>query len=495
MEIILMIRRQAWVVGAFVGMALVAALALLAIIQPKYTATSAVLLDPKGPGLLRAEGEFSSRPVDSSKVASVVSVILSDELLDRVVKSENLVADPEFTTSQGLGSLLRRALGGSVIEDMSEAGRIARTTEVLRTKMQVEREGFTYVIRIDVASGDPAKAQKLAQVIAQTYLSDRVEARLISPPRLPTTPSFPKPAPFLLAALVLGAVAGAAAGFLREQMDNTFSTPEQIETRLDVPVIASVPLLKDADLQHGAKKFDLIGYTVTHPLSWFAESLRRIRVSLHHDRENVARVVQFTSPMPGEGKSSLAMCVGVSSALAGTRTILIDCDFRHRSLTTAFQADGRAGVSDFLFGSARLQDVIVKSPVNGLSVIPAGSDMHVQPDFVNLSGLQRLIALALSYADFVILDTAALEAIVDGEMISQVVDQTIIVAKWRYSDRELLARTLERIQRARGRVTGVVLNSVDLSEVSKYGYWSDNYIEEAGKNYSERMKPANGAAP
>ena len=83
-----------------------------------------------------------------------------------------------------------------------------------------------------------------------------------------------------------------------------------------------------------------------------------------------------------------------------------------------------------------------------------------------------------------IIDSPATEVAVDAAIISQVVDATIIVVKWRSSDRTLVARAIEQIQRAQGRIAGIVLNGIDSKTATYYGYWSKDYVRKTRKYYA-----------
>jgi capsular exopolysaccharide synthesis family protein len=485
-RVLAMLRYRAALIARFVALSLCLAVVLLLVIPPKYTATTSILLDPVPTNGMRiGGGEFTSSPVDSAKIASVTAVIKSSDFLDQVVKNERLTDDPEFVGSPESAFLrqLRRLIGIQP-QDRSESAKLAKAEEALRKATTVMRDGLTYVIKIDVASADAQKAKALATTIGELYVKNRAEASIISPPRLPRSPSFPRAKLFLLIALGAGAAGGIAIAFLLERSANWFTTPDQVERSLQLPVLASAPMLTDNELGRGAQRIGIFKYAAQHPISQFAESLRAIRFGLLQDRDRACRIVQFASPMPNEGKTTLASCVAASLAMDGMRTVFIDCDLRLSHPSAVFGVKNGRGVGDYLMGLASFEDVLTPSFEHFLRVIPAGRIPRSPPDLANSPRLTSLIEAASAVADFVIIDSPAMEVAVDAAIISQIADATVIVARWRASDRALVARAIENIRRARGRVVGVVLNAVDMKKATCYGYWSKDYLRKTRDYYA-----------
>jgi capsular exopolysaccharide synthesis family protein len=483
---LLAIRRRARLVVATIGLSLALALLALVVIPPKYTSSVGILIDPKGPGLLRSEGgDFSSRPVDSIKVGSVVAVIQSNDVLERVVKSLNLLNDPEFQPSRGLFS---RLFGGAANETPSELSS-AIAIEKLRKGINVFRDPFTYLIRVDYMSGSPEKAQRITQAIADAYLSDKVDARVISPPMPPLERSSPKRSVLLVVGGGLGLIAAFALVFLLERLDRTIVTPREIEASLNIPVLASVPLMEPRRVNGEWTLSEGLAHVTDNPRSRYSNALRTVFAGLNREASRRGRVVQFTSPGAGEGKSTIAAGVAVSSALSGIRTILIDCDLRGYAASTMFRKGDLPGVSEVMLGRKSLGDVIVPTSLPTLAMIPAGADRSTLPDLINVRRFRQVVIEASRRADLVIIDCGAAELTPDAAVISQVVDETVVVVKWRESEREAAARTVQRIRRAGGRPAGVVLNAVDLREATKYGCWSESFERDLDQYYGTAGQP------
>ena len=157
------------------------------VLPAKYASTVSILLDPRRPGGLGDDGQFANLSVDNTKIGTVVSVIQSTSLLSRVVQSENLADDPDF--SGPTPSLLERACTlllewqpfplceRPAPEPDAREAREARALYRLSWAVTTARVNFTYVIDVQVTAPKAADAQRLATAVAQAYLDDQFETR------------------------------------------------------------------------------------------------------------------------------------------------------------------------------------------------------------------------------------------------------------------------------------------------------------------------------
>ncbi|MGH6858241.1 MAG: GumC family protein, partial [Methylocella sp.] len=154
-------------------LAVLIGMSIFFLLTPRYTGEVAILIDPKPIGSQLGSGtEYGAAMVDSSKIASIGSIIQSSSVLERVVKSEKLYDDPEFGSVRR--SFLKRLFAGPSADRIDH---IAVATERLRKATAVTRDGFTYVIKVGVSSGDPVKAAHLAQAVSEAYINDQLQAK------------------------------------------------------------------------------------------------------------------------------------------------------------------------------------------------------------------------------------------------------------------------------------------------------------------------------
>jgi succinoglycan biosynthesis transport protein ExoP len=154
------------------------ALFILHAVTPLYTATSQVLLDPRREAVLGADSILSELTLDSSMVDSQVALLRSRSLLARVVAEEELLNDAEFADpARGvLGTLWTAVTGEADAEGAGVSSDVMAAVERLGSRLDVRREGRSYVISVSVTSADPSKAARIANGVADAHLTDQLEA-------------------------------------------------------------------------------------------------------------------------------------------------------------------------------------------------------------------------------------------------------------------------------------------------------------------------------
>ena len=181
-ELLRILRRRLPLIGLTIAVVMSLAVGYLLVAQTYYTASTEILIDPRKKKTVESEvvpsGLGTTVGDNFALVDSQVMVILSDAVLRPVVRSQHLETDPEFgAKSPGLLSDIRNAILGS---SASESPLTAedRALREFREQIEVTRENQTYVIRIAVSTTDPVKSARLAQAIADSYLSDQSEMKI-----------------------------------------------------------------------------------------------------------------------------------------------------------------------------------------------------------------------------------------------------------------------------------------------------------------------------
>ncbi len=171
---------QRWkFIAVCVAAALALALAYLAVASTAYTATVAILIDARTRAPVGNDGAAApaSTP-DATLVESQVKLIASDTVLRRVAVSENLANDADYVpTKPGLRARLYPLIG--LAPPLQPDDKLSRATYAFSRSVSVKRSERTYVIEVDVASGSPTKAARLANAVADSYIADQRDARAL----------------------------------------------------------------------------------------------------------------------------------------------------------------------------------------------------------------------------------------------------------------------------------------------------------------------------
>jgi polysaccharide biosynthesis transport protein len=323
--------------------------------------------------------------------------------------------------------------------------------------------------------------------LEQSQTMQEAEARIIENARVPTQASFPRLPLFIMVSLGPGLLLGLGGAFVAEyfvsdRMQSTFVTPMQLEQTLRLPTLASVPLLDAHDFEQNGHHLDIIQYVVANQFSHFAEALRCIRVGLGRtDGDKTAKVIQITSAVPAEGKSTLAATLALSSALSGARVVLIDCDFRRPMTSKLFHLEKTAGLIDLLAGGAKWAEAA--NDYSSLTIVPVGNFTQSSLDLIGSPRMIEVLKFASEHYDLVFLDSPPILPVSDAAVISSIADKTILLIEWNKTDRDLVFQAIDSVHLNKGTVTGVVLNKVNLATVKSYGYNCSKFFAHTEKYY------------
>src|SRR3546814_20623648 len=119
---------------------------------------------------------------------------------------------------------------------------------------------------------------------------------------------------------------------------------------------------------------------VDRPQSSFAEAFRRLRTSIHFARpDQQSTIIAVPSSLPGEGKTTTAICLARSAALAGARVILVACDLRRSASSMKFNPNMSIGIAKRLDGKVTLTDAIFQHAAKGMYVLtPSTNQKHTE---------------------------------------------------------------------------------------------------------------------
>jgi polysaccharide biosynthesis transport protein len=296
--------------------------------------------------------------------------------------------------------------------------------------------------------------------------------------------SFPDTRKVLMTALLAGLGLGVGGAFAMEMLRAGFTSPREVEEALGIPVLASVRRLKKSELVKDGKNIQVPFYQIHQPLSAFSESMRTLRSSIHmSDVDQPPRVIHVTSALPGEGKTTIAVSLAISAALAGRKVVLVDADLRHPAASRFFKLERETGLVDLLTGAGNTDNVSRFYKDLKLTIIPAGSKSLNPPDVLGSERMKALISHLKETFDYVVVDTPPVGPVVDAVIVANLADKTILVVEWASTPRELVETTVKQVS-ARKRVAGVVFNFVNQDRAQKYGgeyYYGKSYE----KYYSE----------
>lgn len=405
-----------------------------------------------------------------------------------------------------------------VISGLEAQARIARQrTQSLQASLSETRGNLASNNRTSVELNALQRNVDAEQALYQAFLTrskqtgadqglEGSDARIISRAKAPPRPSAPN-APILLAlALVVGTGLGLCGVIVAEMLDSALATGDDVEQRLDIVYLGAIPDLGsvfDAALKTkgrlrrrprrggvrllpwgGPDNVNPVNYAVDRPFSLFAEAFHSLRTAIRYARLGEGgQVVAITSALPGEGKTTSAVCLGRLAARSGERVVVVDCDLRRRNVKKAMAMEPEIGLVEVLTGAATLDDVLVLDEASGARFLPLSKTSFAPRLAFGTPAVDILLAELRRRFDLVILDTPPVLALSDARDIAAKADGVIFLARWRHTPQKAIETALSMIARVGGRLIGLSLTQVDMRQQARYGYGDGGYYYSRCRGY------------
>jgi len=322
-----------------------------------------------------------------------------------------------------------------------------------------------------------------AKITQEQSTFEAREARVISPALAPGSPSSPQKVRVLAVSLILGLALGVGAAFAVETLNAGFTTPAQIEEILELPLLTSVSHLGPRDLTIDGRIYPLYRVPALKPLSRFSEAMRALRSGIQMtDVDHPPKVILFTSTLPDEGKTALALSFAASAAASGLKVLFIDGDLRHPSASRNIDMEKASGLVDLLTGEAVLQDVVRYDAAAKLWLLPAGSRTQNPADLLGSERMKSLMESLRTSFDQIVIDSPPVGPVIDPVVVSQLVDKAVLVVRWAATARDMVQRSVQQLS-GHQKVAGVAFNFVADRKAQKYGQYAHYYGSSYYKNY------------
>ena len=291
---------------------------------------------------------------------------------------------------------------------------------------------------------------------------------IIDQAEAPLGPSSPNHTRNVMFALILGLFLAALMVFLSIQLDDAIRVPEDMETKLGLPLLGIVPQ-SEGDPQDA----------LLDPKSQLSEGYNALRASLLHSTPaGLPRVLLITSAQPGEGKTTTAQAVSLTLARLGKTVLLVDGDLRRPALHRVFGLPNERGLSTLLASQDALESTVLPSAEPRLSLLPSGPVPPSPTELIASNRFRALIDQMAEKFDVVVIDSPPILGLADAPTMAAMVDGVIFVVEAGRSRRGGLKAALRRLRGMRPNLIGGVLTKFDTSQAAnKYSdyYGSHNY--------------------
>lgn len=392
-----------------------------------------------------------------------------------------------------------RGLGERLIvvqEDMKKLdAQIAQERQFADELKKQEEMDASYNRRLETIQG---LRVQLEQQLAALNLADvkggiLVEELLDTGTAYPTGPDLKKD---LLLYGMLGLGLSGLLAMVFEASAKMFRSAEEVQRELRIPVLTHIPLdegklkpvkgVTDPEIAALDPKLSV----VHRPYSPAAEAVRGVRTAMLFDRRQFnSKVFQVTSPLPGDGKSTLAANVGCSVAQSGKRTLIIDLDLRSPRLSLRFNLETEVGLTNVLNGELGPAEAVHQTPIENLDILPCGPLPANPAEALTLAELGEIFQWARENYDFVIVDTPPLLMVSDPAVVTTYVDAAMLVMRIRRRCKPNAKEAISMLRSAGARVMGVVVNEIDeVSGGASYKSSASGSYQSIGYGYGDKYR-------
>jgi len=213
--------------------------------------------------------------------------------------------------------------------------------------------------------------------------------------------------------------------------------------------------------------------TETDPRSPAAEAYRTLRTNIRFaGLDNPCRSIAITSAGPGEGKTTTAANFAVVAAQAESRVCLVDADMRRPALHRVFGVKNVNGLTTALLEGGTFRDVAQATRFPNLFLVSSGPLPPNPAELVGSHRMHECIESAQKDFDLILFDSPPVISVADALALSAQCDGVVLVVRSGKMPHAVVRRTSEQIEAVKGRILGIVLNSVDLR---RDGYYYDYY--------------------
>lgn len=306
--------------------------------------------------------------------------------------------------------------------------------------------------------------------------------RVLENAALLTHPTRPKPLRNLGVALTFGILGGLFLAFVRDRLDSSIRSPEEVAQSVGLPAVGLIPRLRSPSshvvvgrspglvaAQAGGPAPQVDPFVLERPDSLEAEAVRAVAASvLLSGTERTPQVLLVVSAFAQEGKTTLS--VNLAAALAELApTCLVDADVRRPSVAQSLGIDPQPGICEVLSGEVPVDRALrdhEKMPA--LTVMPAGEINGPASAALMSTAAADLLRQLRERFTYTVIDSAPMLGYADARALAPLADAVIIVARYGSTTRNGVDRMVEILRQIHSPVSAVVINGVHINETYAY---------------------------
>jgi capsular exopolysaccharide synthesis family protein len=441
-----MLRKQWLLISLVVGLALAGGAAFTLAATPQYAANVTFFVTTSGAGAGGVADAYQGSLFSQQRVKSYVDLLGSERLAKAIVEKEGLTRTPADVASR---------ITAVAVPD-------------------------TVLLQATVTDSSPAQAQRIASAMSAQFIelvrefetppggrSATVKVEVIEGPQVGSSPVSPRPVRNLGMALVLGLMLGAGLAILRETLDTTIKTGDDLRKMVDVPTLATIAF------DGNAKSAPLVAHGSAQGPR--AEAFRQLRTNLKFlDVDRPLKAIVVTSAVPDEGKSTTTANLAITMAQAGHKVLLIEGDLRRPKVVEYLGLEGAIGLTNVLVGQVDIDTVLQPWGRDGLWVLSSGSIPPNPSELLGSQNMAELMQVLRQRFDVILVDAPPLLPVTDAAVAAGTADGVLLVVRHGHATRAQVETAVETLRGVDAYLAGAVLNMAPAKGGDGYAYAYDD---------------------
>lgn len=437
-ELVALLRKRWLSLVCFVVIGLFVAGAYTLTLPKQYTASAQLFVSTT-----QAEGTtaVNNAQFAAQRVKSYAEIVTSPEVLQPVVSELNLPY-----SAQEL------------------AGVVSASNPALTVLLDVTATDPSPVRAAEIAN---ASAVQLGRVIENLETPNAqaiapIKVSLTDPAEPPGSPSSPRTRINLILGALVGLVVGLGWALVRNALDNTVTSPLELDQITSAPILGAV--LFDANA-----KTQVLSALDSKSIN--SEGYRTIRTNLQYiNVDDPIRAFVVTSAAPGDGKTTVACNLAIALAQSGKKVCLVEADLRRPRVNEYLQLNPSAGLTEVLAGQIPLNGALQTWGNGMLKILPPGVIPPNPSELLGSHQMAQVVANLKREFDVVILDTPPLLAVSDAAVLASRADGAVVVVRYGKSSCDAVRNAVASLEQINAKVLGTVLNAIPAKRGAAYGY-------------------------
>jgi polysaccharide biosynthesis transport protein len=432
----------------------------------------------------------------------------------RMIELNQQISEMKRSLSSEINNVVRGIQENYFAARAKEQALEAEAQKQQQTALNLKQAGVQYAVLEEEVKVNRTLYESVLKRLSETNVSNDIAVsnmQIIQNADRPTGPFTPNIPLNLLVSALLGLSLGVGLAFVREWLDSSLDTPEEVWRAVALTTFGVIPDLgsvnhrflsydKGLPRKFLPKSFAPSGQQNStaskelivshHPLSMLAESYRSIRTALLFSQpETPPKVILLTSPSPAEGKTATTLNLAIALAQDGHSVLVIDADLRRGCCHTRLGITNHRGLSNVLTGNLSLEEAVQTTAIRGLSLLSRGIPPPNPTDLLGSQKMRQTLSTLRESFNFILIDSPPAIAVSDAAVLSVICDGILLVFHGKKTTTVSARQAMERLDAVRAPFLGAILNSINLDN-PEYAYYRCYY----GSNYGVVREPSNGAA-